>query len=131
MDTAGGAATPRPFLVANDAPGQSRWQRGAAIRAHFGEGATERVLYNGEDLPAFALDAPASVAAATPAGLRVQPVTPPMKMLIGVTAELTKVAPVARSFRVQLCRDTEEMDDVLADLRRRVADVAGTRAAWF
>ena len=50
MDTAGGAATPRPFLVANDAPGQSGWQRGAAIRAHFGEGATERVLYNGEDL---------------------------------------------------------------------------------
>jgi len=131
MDTAGGAATPRPFLVANDAPGQSGWQRGAAIRAHFGEGATERVLYNGEDLAAFALDAPASVAAATPSCLRVQPLTSPMKMLIGVTAELTKVAPVARSFRVQLCRDTEEMDDVLADLRRRVADVAGTRAAWF
>jgi len=128
MDTAGGAATPRPFLVANDAPGQSGWQRVAAIRAHFGEGATERVLYNGEDLAAFALDAPASVAAATPSFLRVQPLTSPMKMLIGVTAELTKVAPAARSFR-QLCRDTEEMDDVLADLRRRVVDMAGTRAA--
>jgi len=45
-----GASTPRPFLIANNDPGRSRWQRGAAIRAHFGEGATERVLYNGEDL---------------------------------------------------------------------------------
>jgi len=54
-----------------------------------------------------------------------------MKMLIRITAELTKLAPAARSFRVQLCQDTEEMNDVLADLRRRAADLEGTRAAWF
>jgi len=131
MESSGDGETSRPFIVANDAPGQSGWQRGAPIRAYFGEGATESVLYNGEDMAAFVLDASAAVAAAAPGGLRVHPVTPPMKMLIGVTEELQKGAPAARSFRVQLCREADAMDDLLADLRRRAVDVAGTRAAWF
>jgi len=120
-----------PFIIASDEQDLSGWERGMPIRDYFGEESTEKVVLNGDDLSAWVLYAPDSLVRNAPQGVRVQPITPLMKIGDGVTIEMMRLSPSPRSFRLQLCEEPEDVDALIQDLKERAVDVERTREAWF